>query len=862
MLGTNRKRIFLFIFYVTISFLIFDNYIFKHSNHDIKKQQPTKVLKGPDCIIDYFTSWHHPENYRLDQYLLEAIWEEINKLPSEEKFPNNNIILKQKSRIGWQCIGPYGMEKNSNPGTYYSGRILDIEPTEEGSIRIASASGGLWEYLLGIFPIPLSDNLETLWTGAFATNPHNRDEIFVGTGETWLNDGMGLWKTNDGGISWSQIIVGFNPGPIYKISFQNQFPERVHFSSLSGYFKSIDSGATFQMKLGGNISDFTICPGNPNLIFAGNWGKWGGGIYQSIDGGDSWTQNTSLGIPTNNVGRVSISAYNENIIYTSISSNDKKELLGVYKTTNGGGAWSTINPGEDIFGGQGWYDNVISVCPTDPDIVLLGGVTFWRSSDGGSNWSKIETPDLHADNHRIRWSEDGNNVWVASDGGLAFSNDKGITWKTDNNWFPITQYVNFDVDREGKNICGGSQDNGISGTIDFGLHWHQYLTGDGGGVAINRNDPSVLFSTLGIYHEDDWKFRRARSTNYGLNWINVDSGIDPSTEWYHKIRYEDFTGYLYNHTNSDVYWSWDKGDNWFKLNETAFPVPRLLNITLSAWPSDSIRNSAVYACLRDTMPIKNGRILRVLDKGEWDERSAGLPTRNWIKKVAVHPHNSDIAYALITGFEPGKKIFKTINRGLNWTNISGNLPNVSMSDLIVHPSYDTILYVGTGFGCYKSYDEGAHWFRWNKGMPKANIITEMSIIDSVRENGKYYIIASTYGRSMWLRNIAEDDLVVTKVKNTSLPTDKYVLNQNYPNPFNPTTTIKYEIQGQALNDKIPVSLRVYDILGREVAILANEQQNPGYYEIEWNASEHPSGIYFYQLSAGSFLETRKMILIK
>ena len=154
---------------------------------------------------------------------------------------------------------------------------------------------------------------------------------------------------------------------------------------------------------------------------------------------------------------MSISAYNENIIYTSISSNDKKELLGVYKTTNGGGAWSTINPGEDIFGGQGWYDNVISVCPTDPDIVLLGGVTFWRSSDGGSNWSKIETPDLHADNHRIRWSEDGNNVWVASDGGLAFSNDKGITWKTDNNWFPITQYVNFDVDREGKNICGGSQ---------------------------------------------------------------------------------------------------------------------------------------------------------------------------------------------------------------------------------------------------------------------------------------------------------------------------------------------------------------------------------------------------------------------
>ena len=824
-----------------------------------KRSQPKKIVKGPDCIIDFFTSWHHPENYNLDQYFLEAIWEEINKLPSEENNPNNNTSLKRTTGIGWQCIGPYGMELKSSPGSYYSGRILDIEPTEEGAIRIASASGGLWSFLLGLVPIPLSDNLETLWTGAFATKPGNRDVIFVGTGETRINDGMGLWKTDDGGISWSQIILGFNPGPIYKIRFQEQFPERVHFSSSIGYFKSIDNGATFQMKLGGNISDFTICPGNPNLIFAGNWGRWGG-IYKSTDGGDNWTQNISPVIPIEKVGRISISAYNENIIYTSISTIDKNNLLGVYKTIDGGMSWSKISPGEDIFGGQGWYDNVISVCPTDPDLVLLGGVTLWRTSDGGLNWKKIETRDIHEDNHRIRWSEDGNKVWVCSDGGMAFSKDKGETWNTSLNWFPITQYVNFDTDSEGRFIFGGSQDNGISGTDDYGTHWYQYLTGDGGGVAINPDDPSLMFCTLGIDHDADWQFRRARTTNYGLNWDWKDNGIDPSTEWYHKIRFEKFTGNVYNHTNSDVYWSWNNGESWIKLNETAFPVHRLLNLTISAWPSDNKRNSAVYACLKDTMPIKNGKILRVLDKGEWWERSSNLPQRNWVHKVAVHPKSSDIAYALISGFRAGDKIFKTNNRGMNWTNISGNLPNVPVADLIVHPSNDSILYIGTEFGCYKSYDEGAHWMRWNKGMPKATVITEMATVDNISEKGKYYIIASSFGRSMWIRDITEDD-PVTDINNIISSREEFILYQNYPNPFIQSTKIKYTIPYLSESDKMQVQLIIYDILGKEIATLVNKQQKSGTYETEWNADNCLPGVYFYRLSVDKFVQTKKMILI-
>ena len=103
--------------------------------------------------------------------------------------------------------------------------------------------------------------------------------------------------------------------------------------------------------------------------------------------------------------------------------------------------------------------------------------------------------------------------------------------------------------------------------------------------------------------------------------------------------------------------------------------------------------------------------------------------------------------------------------------------------------------------------------------------------------------------------------MMVKDEESNLPA-VFVLQQNYPNPFNPSTTIKYEIPGQARNDNVLVQLRVYDILGREVATLVNSKQKAGYYEINWNAANNSSGVYFYKIQAGDFVDTKKMILMK
>jgi hypothetical protein len=139
------------------------------------------------------------------------------------------------------------------------------------------------------------------------------------------------------------------------------------------------------------------------------------------------------------------------------------------------------------------------------------------------------------------------------------------------------------------------------------------------------------------------------------------------------------------------------------------------------------------------------------------KRSSGIPTNLRVRQVVPHQVNTSTAYALINGFSDGNKVFKTTNRGLSWSNISGNLPDVPIGGLVPHRSLTNYLYLGTETGCYRTTNAGESWHRWNNGMPDATIVTEMKWIDSTLENGKKYVIASTYGRSLWVREVSGDD---------------------------------------------------------------------------------------------------------
>jgi len=814
-----------------------------------KDETKKKEKAGPELQRKYFEHLHYPYGAVLDPGMLSEIWSEVSRTKIEYEVFSPSTT--------WTLMGPYGTVFSSN-GVRFTGRVIDLNIRDTGNVLIAAASGGLWAP--GNPPVPLTEQITSQAAGSFDSQPGNGSVMLLGTGEPQIRGGTGLFRTSDGGANWTNISMSDTmPGTFYRIRFSSQTV--VHAATDRGYFRSQDAGLTWSRYLRGDITDVAFNPVNTSILLCARWqhnDADSGGVYKSNDGGNTWSR-VSNGIPVTDVGRTSISICrgNPNFVYTLMAKRNH-EMKGVYRSANGGDFWTAASPGEDILEGIGWYSNEIAVSPTSIGTVLAGGVYLWRTTNLGLNWYKITHPHVHADQHSIEWGNDGNSVWVGNDGGVIFSSDAGLNFSSSNNRYPITQYYNIDDSPSNPDIVmGGSQDNGISFTTDGGTTWRHNTSwgGDGSGVTINPFDPAEFYWTLGVY-SGNWPFPRHRSTDYGQTWTRIDNGIEPTSQWWNRIKTDNASPVtLYTNQESFLYYSTNRGDNWFKRNTTAF----------GDWVSNfSVRKygdtALTYVC---TFSVNTGqRLYLQTGSGNFIERSGDFLDGLKIGAIGMHPTNSSIAYAVVIGLYSAHKVYKTTNRGTNWTNITNNLPNVPATDIVVNPNDDDVLYLGTEMGCFKTTSGGTNWFRWNDGLPQAAIITQLKTYTTTEG---LFVLAGTYGRSVWTRQ--EDSPVGIGNITEGLP-KRFELKQNYPNPFNVQTKIQFSIppfpQGTSLRKgaREMTRLVVYDILGREVAVLVNQVLNSGSYEVHWDASNFPSGVYFYTMAASDFSDVKRMILIK
>lgn len=783
---------------------------------------------------------------KMSEAELKEMWRNINNMPFENPLPVNT----------WKLLGPSGSFSSGTANTYWSGRMLDVKIGSGTKSWFATASGGLWESNFGLI-YPIGDIFETQVIGTVDTKPGNENVILVGTGEPNVRNGFGYWKTTNGGSNWTNISISPNPGNFFKIRFFQLDNTLVYAAAENGFYKSTNSGDTWSRVFTGRVSDFAMNPININMIYIGVWNSANspGGIYKSVNGGSNWAQ--VFGVGNSNIGNTSVSLCEAvpNTIYASFARNDNQDLLFVAKSTDGGSNWINLSsnlpdPPSDIFRRQGDYDNVISVSPNQQNIVLFGGVGLYRTSDGGNSWVNLRGLDenVHADNHVIRWSANGNNVWVGSDGGLEYSNNQGQTgsFSTNNNYFPITQFTYIDVSRLNNNyIIGGTQDNGVILTSNRGNQWSVVIGGDGGGTAFHYSVSGQVMASSTGPGGSVINFRRNYSGNWGVSFSTANTGIDTNSvnmHWMPPVR--SGGSYFYTAHLFSIYRY--VGASWVKLNASLFPY------TVSNFDVSSNGN-IIYAALNSQIP---GSKFRVYDGGSWYERSNGIASNVSIRNVTAHPSNENIAYIVARENNiGGQKVYMTNNKGVLWNNISGNLPNsIPFSDIIPHPVNSNLLYLSSEAGCYRSTNAGTTWSLWNNGMPKATIITELKGVDSLSINGKYYIIAGTYGRSIWSREVSGDD--PTGITSNEIPS-KFSLSQNFPNPFNPITTIKYSLPKSST-----VKLHVYNITGKLVSVLVNNKQPAGEYEINFSGNEIASGVYFYKIDTEGFSEIKKMMLVK
>jgi len=235
----------------------------------------------------------------------------------------------------------------------------------------------------------------------------------------------------------------------------------------------------------------------------------------------------------------------------------------------------------------------------------------------------------------------------------------------------------------------------------------------------------------------------------------------------------------------------------------------------------------------------------------WIDISGTLPTR-WVTRVFVDPVDENIIYVTFSGLkwrDPQPHVFRSSDMGATWSNISSNLPDAPVNAFAVDNNNQSVLYVGNDVGMYVSSNTGDSWEFLGEALP---VVTVGDIKIHPTAN---FLVAGTHGRSMFKIDLDMVTGVETDNKNTTL--NSFVLEQNYPNPFNPSTNIQYALGRQQF-----VVMKVYDVLGNEIATLVNEEKSAGTYEIKFDASVLTSGVYFYKLEAGSFIETKKMIFLR
>ncbi len=771
----------------------------------------------------------------------------------------------------WEFSGPI------NTG----GRITDVEmhPYDLNTIYLGAAAGGVFKSTdAGITWQPVFDEALSLSIGDIAIAPSDPDILYVGTGEanagggSLAYDGVGVYRSEDGGQTWQHkgleesrnigrmVVDPRDPDVVYVAAMGNLFAD----SPNRGIYKTEDGGDTWENVL--YVSDSTgaidvaINPEHADTLYAALWERvrrpnrrsYGGptcGIYRSFDGGETWQELTN-GLPAlaEDKGRIGIdiSVSNPNILY-AIYADSIGYFKGVYKTIDGGDTWIQTNDGglSGAYYSYGWWFGRIKVDPVDPDIAFVIGFTLYRTKDGGNSWNDVSGWDVHVDQHGLYIHPLNHNfIVLGNDGGLYLSYDGGSSW-TWNETIPITQFYTCEVDRQMPwRLYGGAQDNGTNRTTTGALDdWEMIYGGDGFQVLVDPVDNNYIYA--------EYQYGGlGRSTNGGLSFSDATSGISQSDRfnWNCPVVFDPSepktlyfgTNRLYKTVNRAISWFPVSGD----LTDGDQPGNLAYN-TLTTISVSPVNNDIIYTGSDD------GNVNVTQDGGQtWQNISGDLPKR-WITRVTADPSDETTAYVTISGYrwdEFMPHVFKTEDLGQTWKDISSNLPEAPVNDIIIDPANNQILFVATDVGVYVTWNGGDEWEMLGDNLP--NVV--VNDLDYHLPTNK--LVAATYGRSLYTYDLEQDTLTsVNELSNGSGVTV-------YPNPFSKSTTID-------LKETRFAGIIITDLSGKIVKQFRQANITGSSDKIQWNGTNDlgkkvPAGIYICTIQTGTITITITKKIIK
>ncbi len=803
-------------------FLLAATFIFSFSKRDTKEERENRT---------------EPYEYFLRQRMYP------DNVFAEATFKNNLLAVQQTLNSNSRSAGFNAAWTMQGPGNI-GGRIncVAVHPLDTNIIFAGSAQGGIFKTTDGGANWhPVFDGQSFLSLSWIEFNPVHPDTMFAGTGDRnmtrYTYSGNGLYRSTDGGETWSSFALQ-QQGVISKIVINPQNTNEMYAAcmgspfvrdSLRGVYKTNNGGQTWNRILIGSdeagCTDIVMSKQHPDTLYAATWNSIRSNhenvnsgndskLWKTTNGGTTWTIVPATFNQEPN-GRISLalSEQNGNKLYACVVDTFKN-LKGIFKTTNGGNSWTALDVssfGNDLYGSGGywfgWYFGLIKVNPWNDEQVFVGGIDLWGSLNGGSFWQEFSPPwwtyEVHADKHDLRFT-DSTTFLLATDGGLYKTADLGTTYSDIEN-IPNTQFYRVAYAPTYPDLYfGGAQDNGSNGGNANTINdWIRMYGGDGFRMIFHPTD------SLTFYCETQWG-AMVYTEDGGMNYNDFTTGIDIFNDrinWdFPYIMSPTNPAKMYCGTNCVYKMDFAPNDSWTKMspdltdgNTIGSTQGQSFNV-ISALDNSKPAPALLYAGTSD------GNVWRSNDNcATWNNITGTLPDR-FVTSVKVSPNDSNLVFVSHSGYRDNEwipHVHKSLDRGNTWIDISGNLPQLAVNDLLVMPGNDSILFAATDGGVYATIDAGNSWQRLGNNMPVVPVF-ELGLNTIQRT-----VFAGTYARSIYSYSLDSlalnmpEDTVISSLHNSEAEVSLAV----FPNPANDFLHISTSLKNY--------SIAIYDLSGRK-----------------------------------------------
>lgn len=700
----------------------------------------------------------------------------------------NTLTYDEKlyNALEWRSIGPYRGGR--------SGAVTGV-PGKPNLFYFGSAGGGVWRTTdAGNTWANISDGFFGGSIGSVAVSEWDNNVIYVGQGEATVRGnvsfGNGVYKSTDAGKSWT--FVGLkNSKHVLRIRIHPKNPDVVYAAVLGDLFKSSDERGVYRSDDGGKTwtrklfvnadagaADLCMDPNNPRILFASTWrirrtpyslesGGEGSALWKSVDGGDTWKNiSTNEGLPKGiwGISGVSVSPVNSSRMYAIIENDNG----GVYRSDDGGEKWTKMNDDRNLRQ-RAWYYSKIYADTKDVDIVYVMNVSYHKSKDGGKTFKSMNAN--HGDHHDL-WiaPEDNQRMIIADDGGAEVSFDAGENWSTYHNQ-PTAQYYRVVTDNHFPyRIYGAQQDNStqrvLHRTDGFSISehdWESTAGGESGHIAVDPTDEDVVYggSYDGYLERKNHRTGESRSINA---WPDnpMGSGAEGAKyrfQWNFPIFFSPHNPKKLYAASQHLHVSYNGGESW-ELISPDLTRNDPTKLGPSGGPITKDNTAVEYYCSIFAVaesPFEKDLILAGSDDGllhitkdggkNWEKVTpTGMPEWMMFNSIEFDPFVKGGAYVAGTRYKLGDfqpYLYRTKDYGKTWTKITEGIDPAHFTRVVrADPKRAGLLYAGTEFGMYISFDDGASWKPFQLNLPIVPI-TDLTIKND-------NLIAATQGRSFWL----------------------------------------------------------------------------------------------------------------